>query len=206
MRWSLFRTRSCGRGGGTIGGVVIIIAFLVLVSGAFVGLVVQLGMVRLIGAESFGQYAYVISWTTVLGYVSTLGFHVSLLRLLPAYQVHEDWAKAGGALRFALASPVRLAALQEVIRDYTQLYKENPTDAETCFTLGLAYLYRQHLTEDAGALAQALERALSDAQRERMREAYRRAGPKAVAGFRQVLEAMMDPDLRRHYLALKEGG
>ena len=52
-----------------------------------------------------------------------------------------------------------------------------------------------HLTE-AGA---ALERALSDAQRARMRAAYRAAGPVAVAGFRQVLEAMMDPELRRQY-------
>ncbi|NAZ37338.1 MarR family winged helix-turn-helix transcriptional regulator [Rubellimicrobium sp. CFH 75288] len=50
-----------------------------------------------------------------------------------------------------------------------------------------------HLTE-AGA---ALERALSDAQRERMRAAFRAAGPAAVQGFRQVLEAMMDPELRR---------
>ena len=51
---------------------------------------------------------------------------------------------------------------------------------------------------------QALERALSDAQRERMREAYRRAGPKAVAGFRQVLEAMMDAEMRRHFQTFKE--
>jgi DNA-binding MarR family transcriptional regulator len=43
----------------------------------------------------------------------------------------------------------------------------------------------------------ALERALSDAQRERMRAAYRAAGPQAVQGFRQVLEAMMDPELKR---------
>ncbi len=51
-----------------------------------------------------------------------------------------------------------------------------------------------------------LEQALSDAQRSRMRAAYRAAGPEAVAGFRQVLEAMMDPDLRRHYSALREAG
>lgn len=51
-----------------------------------------------------------------------------------------------------------------------------------------------------------LERALSDAQRARMRAAYRAAGPQAVQGFRQVLEAMMDPEMRRHYLALREGG
>ncbi len=44
-----------------------------------------------------------------------------------------------------------------------------------------------------------LERELSDAQRSRMRAAFRDAGPEAVAGFRQVLEAMMDSDMRRHY-------
>ena len=51
-----------------------------------------------------------------------------------------------------------------------------------------------------------LERALSDAQRARMRAAYRAAGPAAVAGFRQVLEAMMDPEMRLAYNRLKEGG
>ncbi len=45
----------------------------------------------------------------------------------------------------------------------------------------------------------ALEQELSDAQRERMRVAYLAAGPEAVYGFRTVLEAMMDPDLRHHY-------
>lgn len=49
-----------------------------------------------------------------------------------------------------------------------------------------------------------LEKALSTAQRDRMRAAFRHAGPEAVAGFRQVLEAMMDSDLRRHYTLLKE--
>jgi DNA-binding MarR family transcriptional regulator len=53
---------------------------------------------------------------------------------------------------------------------------------------------------------QMLERELSDAQRARMRAAYRAAGPAAVTGFRQVLEAMMDPEMRRHYNRLKEGG
>jgi len=49
-----------------------------------------------------------------------------------------------------------------------------------------------------------LERALSNAQQERMRAAYREAGPEAVHGFRAVLEAMMDPELRRHFNPLKE--
>ncbi len=50
-----------------------------------------------------------------------------------------------------------------------------------------------------------LERELSDAQRARMRRAYRDAGPEAVAGFKRVLEAMMDPEMRRQYSALREG-
>ena len=57
-----------------------------------------------------------------------------------------------------------------------------------------------YLTE-AGA---ALERELSDAQRDRMRAAYRAAGPVAVSGFRQVLEAMMDEDIRRQYEAIRD--
>ncbi|AKS47638.1 transcriptional regulator, MarR family [Octadecabacter temperatus] len=54
---------------------------------------------------------------------------------------------------------------------------------------------------DAG---EDLERKLSDAQRDRMRTAYRAAGPEAVTGFRQVLEAMMDDEMRKRYDALIE--
>jgi DNA-binding MarR family transcriptional regulator len=50
-----------------------------------------------------------------------------------------------------------------------------------------------------------LERQLSESQRARMRTAYRAAGPQAVAGFRQVLEAMMDESIRAQYLALRDG-
>jgi len=54
------------------------------------------------------------------------------------------------------------------------------------------------------ASGERLEDELSAAQRARMRDAYRRAGPEAVQGFRTVLEAIMDPDMRRHFRALKE--
>lgn len=59
-----------------------------------------------------------------------------------------------------------------------------------------------HLT-DAG---RDLEGQLSDAQRARMRAAFREAGPDAVAGFRTVLEAMMDSELRATYARLRETG
>ena len=53
---------------------------------------------------------------------------------------------------------------------------------------------------------ETLEAQLSDAQRARMRAAYRDAGPEAVTGFRQVLEAMMDGDMRRTFVRLRDSG
>ena len=59
-----------------------------------------------------------------------------------------------------------------------------------------------YLTEEG----RALEQKLSDAQRARLRAAFREAGPEAVAGFRTVLEAMMDPEMRASYARLRESG
>ncbi len=50
----------------------------------------------------------------------------------------------------------------------------------------------------------ALEATLSEAQRVRMRAAYKEAGPEAVSGFRKVLEAMMDADMRHAYTKLRD--
>lgn len=52
----------------------------------------------------------------------------------------------------------------------------------------------------------ALESTLSDAQRARMRSAFKDAGPEAVQGFKKVLEAMMDADMRRAYGKLRDTG
>ena len=59
---------------------------------------------------------------------------------------------------------------------------------------------RLHLTEEG----KELERRLSEAQRKRMRAAYRAAGPEAVVGFRTVLEQIMDPRFRSD--SAREGG
>jgi DNA-binding MarR family transcriptional regulator len=59
-----------------------------------------------------------------------------------------------------------------------------------------------HLTERG----RGLEAELSAAQRRRMRTAFSNAGPEAVAGFRTVLEQMIDPDLRVRVLGLVEEG
>jgi len=60
----------------------------------------------------------------------------------------------------------------------------------------------RHLTLTAAG--QDLEGQLSHVQNARMRAAYMKMGPEAVHGFRNVLEAMMDPDMRRLYKKLSE--
>ena len=58
-----------------------------------------------------------------------------------------------------------------------------------------------HLTEKG----RGLEKDLSEAQRIRMRAAYRAAGPEAVQGFRRVLEHIMDPQMRKQLGTMTDG-
>jgi DNA-binding MarR family transcriptional regulator len=59
-----------------------------------------------------------------------------------------------------------------------------------------------YLTENGNEL----QERLSAAQSNRMRKAFKNAGPNAVSGFKTVLEAMMDPELNKIYSKLREEG
>src|SRR5262245_30281200 len=78
-----------------------IAAFVVFVVGALLTYVAQLVTARIIGPDSYGIYAYVLAWVTLLAYSSTLGFHVSLLRFVPAYQTKEEWALVRGVIQYS---------------------------------------------------------------------------------------------------------
>jgi O-antigen/teichoic acid export membrane protein len=73
-------------------------ALLIYALGAVLSYASQLVIVRVIGAESFGIYSYVLAWVTMLAYLSTLGFHVSLLRFIPAYRAHQRWSLIRGII------------------------------------------------------------------------------------------------------------
>lgn len=55
---------------------------------------------------------------------------------------------------------------------------------------------RRHRNLALTERGRALEQDLAAAQQQRMRAAFSQAGPEAVAGFRAVLEAMIEPELR----------
>ena len=86
-------------------------AFAVLAAGAGLSYVAQVLTARIIGAESFGIYAYVLAWVTLLSYLGTLGLHVSLLRLAATYRARDDWPMVRGVLRFATLGTVATGTL-----------------------------------------------------------------------------------------------
>lgn len=95
------KTMSAGDRPGQPLGRASIAAFAVFVVGAVLTYVAQVVTARIIGADSYGVYAYVLAWVTLLGYFSTLGFHVSLLRFVPAYQAKEEWALVRGVILYS---------------------------------------------------------------------------------------------------------
>ena len=70
----------------TIGGIA---ALAVYVAGAGLTACSQLLIARIVGAETFGVYAYVLAWVTVLAYFSALGFDIALLRFVSAYRANQ---------------------------------------------------------------------------------------------------------------------
>jgi O-antigen/teichoic acid export membrane protein len=78
-----------------------IAAFAIYMVGVGLAYCSQLAIARLVGAEAYGIYAYVLAWISVLAYFSALGFDVALLRFLPAYQTERAWALLRGVIQYA---------------------------------------------------------------------------------------------------------
>jgi O-antigen/teichoic acid export membrane protein len=78
-----------------------IIAFATYSAAVGASYLAQLAIARAIGATSYGYYSYVLAWITILAYVATLGFDVSLLRLIASYKAGNAWGLAKGAILYA---------------------------------------------------------------------------------------------------------
>jgi O-antigen/teichoic acid export membrane protein len=76
-------------------------AFSINAAGVGLAFLAQLLAARLLGAENYGIYAYVIAWVTVLGLLATLGFESAILRFAAVYESSGDLGRLKGAVRFA---------------------------------------------------------------------------------------------------------
>lgn len=115
-------------------------ALVVYSAGAVLAYIAQLAVARVVGADSFGIFAYVLAWTTLLAYVSTLGFHVSLLRFLSTYRARNDWPLARGVLRYTqrrvAGMALSIASLGALV--VFGLRHRMPVEMVTAFLIGLA--------------------------------------------------------------------
>ncbi|WP_258592121.1 lipopolysaccharide biosynthesis protein [Mesorhizobium sp. AR07] len=88
-----------------------VFALLIYIGGAGLTSLAQLAIARLIGPHNYGIYSYVLAWTSVLAYLATLGFNVSLLRFVPAYRANGRLDLARGVIKFALQRSLAAATL-----------------------------------------------------------------------------------------------
>ncbi|WP_426413142.1 polysaccharide biosynthesis C-terminal domain-containing protein [Bradyrhizobium ganzhouense] len=76
-------------------------AFSIYVASAGVTACAQLLIARIVGAHTYGMYAYVIAWITILAYFCALGFDIALLRFVSAYQTMGASDLARGVIQYA---------------------------------------------------------------------------------------------------------
>lgn len=78
------------------------VAFLLQVAGAGLAYLLQLAFARWMGASEFGEYTYMIGWSTIAAVVTGLGLATAVLRFVPAYAAHDDWGRLRGILRMSM--------------------------------------------------------------------------------------------------------
>jgi len=76
-------------------------SFFVRVLGALLGFALQVVLARLLGADSYGNYAYVWSWVNVAVLVGTLGFTTASVRFVAEYVSRQQWNRLHNYLRFS---------------------------------------------------------------------------------------------------------
>jgi len=76
-------------------------ASVIFFSSAGLAFLTQLLIARILGPESFGIYAYVLAWMSVLAYCAALGFQVALLRFASVYESKNAWSLLRGVIQYS---------------------------------------------------------------------------------------------------------
>lgn len=74
-------------------------AFVVNVAGTGVNFGVQILLARLLGAQSYGDYVYALTWINILVLLGKLGLDTAALRFVSAYSGRGEWGLLRGFLR-----------------------------------------------------------------------------------------------------------
>ena len=74
------------------------------ICGVLTVFLVQIPLTRLLGAENYGTYVYILSWVTVAGILTSLGMDTVFVKYIPTCVTNRSWAQLKGILTFGLAS------------------------------------------------------------------------------------------------------
>lgn len=84
--------------------------FVVYGAGVALAFASQVLLTRLLGADQYGNYYFVLAWVMALLIVAKLGLDSALLRFVPAYLARQQWGLLKGVLRWS-ASKAAWASL-----------------------------------------------------------------------------------------------
>lgn len=80
-------------------------------SGVFIAFFVQIPLTRLLGAEDYGIYIYILSWAIIATILTRGGINMAFVKYVPAYEVGEKWGALKGLLIFGLCFAVSACIL-----------------------------------------------------------------------------------------------
>src|SRR5690606_31947914 len=78
-------------------------AFLISLLGFGLMYALRVALVKWMGRAEYGEYAFALSWATVLVLIASLGLPLAALRYMPQYIAAGDAARLRGLLRFGQA-------------------------------------------------------------------------------------------------------
>lgn len=86
--------------------------------GALIAFLVQIPLARLLGAEDYGIYIYLLSWIMMFGILTKIGMNTTLPKFMPIYLVDSKWDCLKGVLSFAFLVALLMSAILIVIAGY----------------------------------------------------------------------------------------
>ena len=117
-----------------------ITAFIVYGAGIALTYFSQLIVARIVGIESYGFYAYVFAWITILVYFSSLGFDIGLLRFIPAYEAVRAWPLVRGVIQYSHRWVAITSIAVALAGAFVAWRSAIPAELKTTFFAGFALL------------------------------------------------------------------
>lgn len=135
-------------------------AFLANLTGVLLLFAAQAFLARLMGAQQYGIYIYVVTWMGILVLLGKIGLDTALLRYVAMYNAQGAWGTLRGILiradQIALAGIIGINAILAIT--VALLRDKLESDLTTTFLLGCAVLPLLALTKLRQAVLQSFKR------------------------------------------------